>query len=101
MFDINLPDGSDAVFSARRPTDIDRVIGIRIRRFRRFYKVTQVRAAEAIGVSYPQMQKYETGINRVTLTALIRLSRAFGIPPQEFLAYICTDIETDQPPNMS
>lgn len=100
MSDTNLPDGNDAAFTPRRPTDIDRVIGIRIRRFRRFYKVTQVSAAEAIGVSYPQMQKYETGVNRVTLAALIRLSRAFGVPPQEFLSDLCTDIETDHPPHM-
>ena len=100
MADFDCTNVADAAFNSRRPTEIDRVIGIRIRRFRRFYKVSQVRAAEAIGVSYPQMQKYETGINRITLAALIRLSRAFGVPPQEFLSNICTDIETDQPPDI-
>jgi|GEM_PF-4427757 len=90
------PDGDDTTIGSRRPTDIDRAIGSRIRMFRRFYRVTQARAAAAIGVSDAQMQKYETGVNRVTLAALIRLSRAFGITPQEFVSSICTDIESDQ-----
>lgn len=98
MSDIEHVDTDDLEPRPRRPTELDRAIGARVRRYRRYYKVTQAMAAETIGVSHPQMQKYETGINRVTLSALIRLSRAFGMAPHEFISSICADIETEQPP---
>lgn len=90
-------DANDGPPKARCPSPLDRAIGIRLRRYRRFLKVTQAKAARAIGVSPPQMQKYETGINRITLSALIRLAQLFKMLPQRFLHEMCEDIDADQP----
>jgi len=55
--------------------DIDRHVGERIRRRRVMLGLTQEQLGEALGISYQQIQKYETGANRVSAGRLFKISQ--------------------------
>ena len=44
-----------------------------------------VRLAEFLGVSFQQLQKYETGANRIPVDRLAKIADRFGMPLSEFL----------------
>lgn len=57
---------------------IDRHVGERIRRRRAELGLTQHDLASVLGISYQQVQKYETGANRVSAGRLYEMSRQLG-----------------------
>lgn len=57
---------------------VDRHVGERIRRRRAELGMTQHDLAVMLGISYQQVQKYETGANRVSAGRLYTLSRRLG-----------------------
>lgn len=46
--------------------------------------MTQTELAHRLGISFQQVQKYESGTNRVGAGRLFEIARAFGVPIQEF-----------------
>lgn len=60
----------------RAATEIDHFIGVQIRTRRIAVGMSQEEMAEAIGVSFQQVQKYEKGANRVSAAALVRVAKA-------------------------
>lgn len=92
----------DTTHLPRKPSDLDRIIGARLRKMRRRLNVSQTSAGESVGISFPQIQKYETGANRISVSTLIRLSKALGIKPEEFIASVCAEFErASNPPESS
>lgn len=61
-------------FSARLPTETDREIGARIALRRKVLGVSQNALAQTLGVSYAQLQKYESGSNRVAASRLLKIA---------------------------
>jgi transcriptional regulator with XRE-family HTH domain len=61
-------------------TAADTAIGARIRAQRLARKMTQMALADALGITFQQLQKYETGKNRVSAGRLQRLAEVFGVP---------------------
>jgi len=59
--------------------DIDRHVGERIRRRRVMLGLTQEQLGEALGISYQQIQKYETGANRVSAGRLFKVSQILEV----------------------
>ena len=59
--------------------DIDRHVGDRIRRRRVMLGLTQEQLGEALGISYQQIQKYETGANRVSAGRLFMISQILEV----------------------
>ena len=59
---------------------MDRVIGRRIRAAREAADLGQVALAEAVGVAFQQVQKYENGKNRVTAARLFEICRVLKVP---------------------
>jgi transcriptional regulator with XRE-family HTH domain len=57
-----------------KPGDIDVRIGGRIRYLRKSAGLSQIRLAEKIGVSFQQLQKYESGNNRVSAGQLFQIA---------------------------
>ncbi|MEM6899868.1 MAG: helix-turn-helix domain-containing protein [Pseudomonadota bacterium] len=53
---------------------IDRVIGAQIRQRRIMMGFTQDQIADSLGISYQQVQKYETGSNRVSAGRLFEIA---------------------------
>ena len=64
--------------SERHPVDVD--VGRRIRKRRKELKMTQTAASAAIGLKYQQIQKYESGDNRISASKLHDLSVALHVP---------------------
>lgn len=58
----------------------DQHIGQRIVLRRAALKMNQSTLAAALGVSFQQVQKYESGTNRVAASRLYAMSRALGAP---------------------
>ncbi|HMO43605.1 MAG TPA: helix-turn-helix transcriptional regulator, partial [Phenylobacterium sp.] len=60
----------------RAPNPVDRHVGLRIRLRRKELGVSQEKLAEAIGLTFQQVQKYERGANRVSASKLWEIARA-------------------------
>lgn len=63
---------------------LDREIAQRVRRFRIERGVTQLGLGEALGVTYQQIHKYESGGNRITAGRLVMIARALGVEMAAF-----------------
>lgn len=69
------------------PDPIDMEVGQRIRAARLMRKVSQEALADACGVSFQQVQKYERGKNRVSASMLCRIAARLDINPVDFLPH--------------
>lgn len=67
----------------RRPTDIDELIGRNIARRRTGLGMTQTALAARTGISFQQIQKYETGENRVACSRLFQIAEALNVVPAD------------------
>ena len=63
-----------------RPRPIDVHVGSRIRLWRTLLGMSQERLGEALGLTFQQVQKYESGANRVSASRLFDLSRVLDVP---------------------
>lgn len=60
--------------------EIDLHVGKRLRRRRRLLGLTQQQLAEKVGIRFQQIQKYESGANRVTASRLYELATTLNVP---------------------
>ena len=60
--------------------DNDRAIGVQIRQRRILFGMTQEGLAKRLGVSHQQVQKYESGQNRVSAGRLLMISKVLDWP---------------------
>ncbi|MGH1417198.1 MAG: helix-turn-helix domain-containing protein [Pelagimonas sp.] len=63
---------------------IDAHVGKRIRHQRWIQGITQQKLAESIGIKFQQIQKYETGDNRVSASRLWDIATALGVQVEFF-----------------
>ena len=64
----------------RSANGVDMRVGERIRAARNIKDMSQEQLAGHLGISFQQVQKYEKGVNRVTIGRLIELSNALEVP---------------------
>lgn len=64
----------------RRPDWVDLVVGRNVRIWRIVKGMSQSQLANSLGVTFQQVQKYETGSNRISTGRLVKLSRILEIP---------------------
>ena len=69
---------------SERSKRIDRHLGERIRARRTEAGLTQEQLGEALGVSYQQIQKYETGANRIGAGRLYEIARRLEATVNDF-----------------
>lgn len=67
-----------------RRVDVDRHVSRRIRERRIVLGMTQQDLAETIGLTYQQVHKYETGLNRISAGILDRIAQALGVEVSHF-----------------
>lgn len=60
--------------------EIDAHIGMRLRQRRWLLGLTQQQLGERVGIKFQQVQKYETGQNRISASRLWELARAVDVP---------------------
>ena len=70
--------------SQRSPNPIDLHVGGRVRMRRKMLGVSQERLAEALGLTFQQVQKYERGSNRVSASKLYEIARFLSAPVSYF-----------------
>src|SRR5579871_5822833 len=85
---------------------IDFHLGKRMRRRRRLLGLTQQQLADACGVRFQQIQKYECGANRISATRLFRIAGALEVPMNYFFEGLATApalltaVVKDEPPEL-
>ena len=75
--------------SRRHPVDV--LVGKRIRMLRIQRSLSQSELAEALGLTFQQIQKYEKGANRVSCSRLFEIARTLNAP----IAYFFGDDGAD------
>ena len=76
--------GSDASAQELQDSAVDLHVGARIRTTRRSRGCSQDALAEAVGLTFQQVQKYEKGVNRVSASKLYGIARALQVPVEHF-----------------
>lgn len=63
---------------------VDAHVGQKIRQQRWLIGMTQQQLAERVGIKFQQIQKYETGANRVSASRLWGIAEVLGVPVSYF-----------------
>ena len=66
----------------KHPVDVH--VGQRIRQRRWMVGITQQQLAESVGIKFQQIQKYETGMNRVSASRLWDIAHTLEVPVSYF-----------------
>ena len=66
----------------KHPVDVH--VGKRIRHRRWMVGITQQQLADSVGIKFQQIQKYETGMNRVSASRLWDIAEALSVPVSYF-----------------
>src|SRR4051794_15801074 len=64
--------------SPKKPELVDRVVGHRLRKLREAAGMSQGALGHASGITFQQIQKYEKGMNRISVSRLVQLAKALG-----------------------
>jgi transcriptional regulator with XRE-family HTH domain len=76
---------------------IDQHVGERIRARRAELGLTQEQLAQALQVSYQQVQKYETGANRISAGKIFEIARKLGVDVSYFFEGLGLDDPGEHP----
>lgn len=76
-------------------SEVDQMVGDRIRRRRILMGLTQDQLGETLGISYQQVQKYETGANRVSAGRLYLIAQKLGVSAGWFFDPTRSDANSD------
>ena len=79
----------------KHPVDVH--VGKRIRHRRWMVGMTQQQLAELVGIRFQQIQKYETGMNRVSASRLWDISEALSVPIDFFFEGLESGMEDADP----
>ena len=68
----------------KTPNPVDVHVGARLRQRRRHLGLSQEKLAQALGLTFQQVQKYERGANRISASKLFSASRFLNVPVSWF-----------------
>ena len=69
-----------AAIKAKAPNPTDKHVGTRIRMRRMMLSMSQTNLADAVGLTFQQIQKYEKGTNRVGASRLQQFAKILSVP---------------------
>lgn len=75
---------NDDGLSKSGPHPVDVHVGARLRMRRCLMNLSQEKLAEAIGLTFQQIQKYERGTNRISASRLYQFSKILEVPVSFF-----------------
>ena len=73
--------------------DTDVLVGQRVRQLRLELGLTQTQLADAIGVTFQQVQKYERGANRISASKLWRIADRLGVSPSSLVSALPSPVD--------
>ena len=79
------------------PNPIDVHVGNRIRLRRTLLGMSQTALAEAMGLTFQQVQKYEKGANRVSSSRLVDMANALDIEISFFFQEMSAEVQQQTP----
>lgn len=68
----------------RRTSEHDHAVGKHVAALRKAQKKSQTELGDAVGVSYQQIQKYESGVNRIGASRLRDIAQFLKVPVATF-----------------
>ncbi|MBL8660990.1 MAG: helix-turn-helix transcriptional regulator [Rhodospirillales bacterium] len=74
---------------------MDRHVGTRIRGRRVGLRISQTKLGQAIGVTFQQIQKYESGTNRVGASNLFKIAQSLGVEVSFFFQGLASQAGPD------
>ncbi len=74
-------------------------VGAQLKSLRTLRGISQLKLAEALEVTFQQVQKYENGTNRLTATKLYRAAHFLNAPPSAFFETLPASTTTQTPAN--
>ncbi len=77
------------------PHPVDVHVGKRVRHRRWLAGMTQQQLAENVGIKFQQIQKYETGMNRVSASRLWDIATALGVQVSYFFEGLDASSQVD------
>src|SRR5450755_4457071 len=77
---------------------IDKHVGSRVRMRRLMLEMSQSKLADALGLTFQQVQKYEKGSNRISASRLQHLSQILEVPVPFF--FEGAPVASDVPPSV-
>ena len=92
------PEFEDAASGGRGASAVDVHVGLRIRMRRKALGHSQQTLADALGLTFQQVQKYERGVNRVSASKLFDIARFLGVPVGFFFEGLVSDAAPDVDP---
>jgi transcriptional regulator with XRE-family HTH domain len=69
---------------AKIPNPTDKYVGSRVRMRRMMLGMSQEKLADALGLTFQQVQKYEKGTNRISASRLQAISQILDVPVHFF-----------------
>lgn len=93
------PAGTEPGNGARLAKKVDRHVGERVRQRRTLLGLTQEQLAAALEISYQQIQKYETGANRISAGRLFEIAQKLDTDIGFFFEGLTPDEETASLPH--
>ena len=84
----------ETITEDRAPNPVDLHVGGRIRMRRRILGVSQEKLADALGLTFQQVQKYERGANRVSASKLYEIARTLQAPITYFFEGLADPISS-------
>jgi transcriptional regulator with XRE-family HTH domain len=88
----------DGTSAARNPSPVDLHVGARIRMRRKLIGMSQEQLAEALGLTFQQVQKYERGANRVSASKLYETAKTLRTPIGYFFDGLADTVDPDAAP---
>ena len=79
------------------PNAVDVYVGERLRLRRQMLNLSQEKLAEALGLTFQQVQKYEKGANRISCSRLWDFSQVLQVPVQYFFMDMPEQTALDSP----
>ena len=76
---------------------IDEHVGARVRARRTLLGMNQTKLGDALGLSYQQVQKYESGANRMGASRLFDLSRVLDVSVEFFFDDMPSEVAASSP----
>jgi transcriptional regulator with XRE-family HTH domain len=91
---------SGRMASLGHPNPIDIHVGGRVRQRRTLLGFSQEKLADAIGLTFQQVQKYERGANRIGSSRLFDLARVLDVPVAYFFEDMSATVASRTPSRM-
>ena len=79
------------------PNPVDVHVGARVRMYRALRGMSQEGLADAIGITFQQVQKYETGHNRISASRLWDISQVLQTPIELFYQDMADEVSAASP----